>query len=120
MRDDVRAAFIRAHTRVQCPPLAPTIRLHLADEATERVVGALAWFRYDGRDEPFSVTASHCRRHLRLRREMMMDACALDADLGREIAKAEPCIPAFTDVGLGEIHQTFGGSTHESLRSIDR
>jgi hypothetical protein len=51
---------------------------------------------------------------------MMMDACALDADLGREIAKAEPCIPTLTDVGLGEIHQSFSGSTHESLLSIDR
>ena len=30
-----RAAFIRAQTRILRPPLAPTIRLHLADEATE-------------------------------------------------------------------------------------
>ena len=30
-----RAAFIRAQTRLLSPPLAPTIRLHLADEATE-------------------------------------------------------------------------------------
>ena len=30
-----RAAFIRANTRILRPPLAPTIRLHLADEATE-------------------------------------------------------------------------------------
>ena len=30
-----RAAFIRAHTRILHPPLAPTIALHLADEATE-------------------------------------------------------------------------------------
>jgi predicted nicotinamide N-methyase len=30
-----RVAFIRAHTRILNPPLAPTIRLHLADEATE-------------------------------------------------------------------------------------
>jgi len=32
---DDRAAFIRANTRIQYPPLAPTIALHLADEATE-------------------------------------------------------------------------------------
>ena len=30
-----RPAFIRAHTRVLHPPLAPSIRLHLADEATQ-------------------------------------------------------------------------------------
>jgi predicted nicotinamide N-methyase len=34
MTEDERAAFIRAHTRLRPVPLAPSIRIHTADEAT--------------------------------------------------------------------------------------
>ena len=51
-----------------------------------------------------------------------MHARALDADLGRKVAKAEAPVSGVADIGLGQVHQSFGGLTHgfDSALSIDR
>jgi TetR/AcrR family transcriptional repressor of nem operon len=51
---------------------------------------------------------------------VMVHARALDAELGREIAKAKPGVPAIADMSFGEIHQTLGGSAHDTFLSIGR
>jgi hypothetical protein len=44
----------------------------------------------------------------------MMHARALDANFGREIAKAKSGVSAITDMSFGEIHQTLGSSAHRT------
>ncbi len=48
-----RAAFIRANTRLLAPPLAPEIRLHLADEAVELWTKTEAELQASGLPPPF-------------------------------------------------------------------
>jgi predicted nicotinamide N-methyase len=48
-----RAAFIRANTRLLAPPLAPEMRLHLADEAVELWIRTEAELQASGLPPPF-------------------------------------------------------------------
>ena len=48
-----RAAFIRANTRLLAPPLAPELRLHLADEAVELWTKTEAELQASGLPPPF-------------------------------------------------------------------
>jgi len=48
-----RAAFIRANTRLLAPPLAPEMRLHLADEAVELWTKTEAQLQASGLPPPF-------------------------------------------------------------------
>jgi predicted nicotinamide N-methyase len=48
-----RAAFIRANTRLLAPPLAPEMRLHLADEAVELWTKTEAELQASGLPPPF-------------------------------------------------------------------
>jgi predicted nicotinamide N-methyase len=48
-----RAAFIRANTRLLAPPLAPEMRLHLADEAVELWTRTEAELQASGLPPPF-------------------------------------------------------------------
>jgi predicted nicotinamide N-methyase len=48
-----RAAFIRANTRLVAPPLAPEMRLHLADEAVELWTKTEAELQASGLPPPF-------------------------------------------------------------------
>jgi predicted nicotinamide N-methyase len=50
---DHRAAFIRANTRLLVPPLAPEMRLHLADEAVELWTKTEAELQASGLPPPF-------------------------------------------------------------------
>jgi predicted nicotinamide N-methyase len=50
---DGRAAFIRANTRLLAPPLAPEMRLHLADEAVELWTKTEAELQASGLPPPF-------------------------------------------------------------------
>jgi hypothetical protein len=39
-------------------------------------------------------------------------ARALDADLGRKVAKTEAPVSGVADMGLGQFHQSLSGLTH--------
>ena len=86
----------------------PAITLECGSESRpidrDRIFSSLIRLRHDCREKALAVTACDDGRHLRLRRKVMMDACALDAGLGRETAKAKSRVPAFADVRFGEIH----------------
>jgi hypothetical protein len=54
--------------------------------------------------------------------KMMMDARALDADLGRKVAKAEAAISRVAHMAFRQVHQSLGCLVHDHLLylSIDR
>src|SRR5215468_10860281 len=58
-----------------------------------------------------SVTPGNSGSHRGLGGEMVMHARAPDADLGRKVAKAEAPVSGVADMGLGQVHQSFGGLT---------
>jgi hypothetical protein len=45
---------------------------------------------------------------------MVMHARALDADLGCKVTKTEAAISGIADMGLWQIHQSFGSRIHVS------
>ncbi len=58
------------------------------------------------------ITSRNRGSHRGLGRKMMMNARALDADLSGEVAKAEAGISGVADMGLRQVHQSFGGFFH--------
>ena len=88
----------------------------------DRVFGSLVRPPRNRSKEPVSVTPGDSSSHRGLGGEMVMHARALDADLGRKVAKAEAPVSGVADMGLGQVHQSFSGLTHVRVEpvSIDR
>jgi hypothetical protein len=86
------------------------------------ISGALIRAPSDCGKETVSVTPGNSGSHRGLGGEMVMHARALDAYLGRKVAKAEAPVSGVADMGLGQVHQSFSGLTHVRVEpvSIDR
>src|ERR1700747_824355 len=76
------------------------------------ISGALIRAPSDCGKETVSVTPGNSGSHRGLGGEVVIPARALDAYLGRKVAKAEAPVSGVADMGLGQVHQSFSGLTH--------
>jgi hypothetical protein len=72
------------------------------------IFGALIRQPGDRRQKTVCISPRDRCGHRGLGREVMMDACAFDADLRRKFAKAKTPIASVPNMGFGQIHQPLG------------
>ena len=84
-----------------------------ATRRCDSVVGSLIRPPRNRGEKSIRITSRDSSSHRGLGWKMVMNAGALDADLGGKIAKAEAGISGLAYMGLCQVHQSFGGFFHD-------